>query len=78
MREPISPRERLCVALRHLVTGDAQVTIAVNYRISPAIVGRTISETCKAIWNELINKGCLDHPNSEHDWLNVAQEFEDR
>ena len=23
MREPISPRERLCVALRYLVTGDA-------------------------------------------------------
>ena len=78
MREPISPRERLCVAFRHLVTGDAQVTIAVNYRISPAIVGRTISETCKAIWDELINKGYLDHPNSEHDWLKVAQEFEDR
>ena len=78
MREPISPRERLCVALRYLVTGDAQVTIAANYCMSPAIVGRIISETCKAIWDELINKGYLDHPNSEHDWLKVAQEFEDR
>ena len=28
MREHIPPRERLCVALRYLVTGDAQVTIA--------------------------------------------------
>ena len=45
--------------------------------MSPAIVGRIISETCKAIWDELINKGYLDHPNSEHDWLKVAQEFED-
>ena len=78
MREPIYPRERLCVALRYLVTGDAQVTIAANYRMSPAIVGRIISEICKAIWYELINKGYLDHPNSEHDWLKVAQEFEDR
>ena len=49
MREPISARERLCVALRYLVTGDEQVTIAANYRMSPAIVGRIISETCKAI-----------------------------
>ena len=49
MREPISARERLCVALRYLVTGDEQVTIAANYRMSPAIVGRRISETCKAI-----------------------------
>ena len=78
MREPISPRERLCVALRYLITGDAQVTIAANYRMSLAIVERIISETCKAIWNELINKGYLDHPNSEHDWLKLAQEFEDR
>ena len=28
LREPIFPGERVCVALRYLVTGDAQVTIA--------------------------------------------------
>ena len=73
MREPIFPRERLCFALRYLVTGDAQVATASNYRMSPATAGRIISETCKAIWDELINKGHLDHPKSEHDWLKVAQ-----
>ena len=78
MREPTSPTERLCVALGYLVTGNAQVTIAANYRMGPAIVGRIISETCKAIWDERINKVYLDHPNSEHDWLTVAQEFDDR
>ena len=57
MREPISPRERLCVALRYLVTGDAQVIKAANYRMRPAITGRIVNETCKAIWDELINKG---------------------
>ena len=77
MREPISPRERLCVALRYLVTGDAQVIKAANYRMRPAITGRIVNETCKAIWDELINKGYLDYPSSEHDWLKVAQEFED-
>ena len=77
MREPISPRERLCVALRYLVTGDAQVITAVNYRMSLTIVERIISETCKAIWDELINKGYLDYPSSEHDWLKVVQELED-
>ena len=71
--EPICPRERLCVALRYLVTGDAQVTIAANYRMSPAIVGRIISETCKAIWDEFINRGYLDHSNSEHDWLSSTR-----
>ena len=78
MRELIYPRERLCLALRYLVIGDMQVTIATNYCMSPAIVGRIISETCKAMLDELINKGHLDHPKSEHDWLKVAQEFEDR
>ena len=29
------------------------------------------------IWDELINKGYPDHPKSEHNWLKVAQEFED-
>ena len=57
MREPISPRERLCVALRYLITGDAQVIKAANYRMRPAITGRIVNETCKAIWDELMNKG---------------------
>ena len=78
MREPISPRKKLCVALRYLVTGDAQVTITANYRLSPSIVGGITRETCKAIWDKLINKGYLDHPKCEHDWLKVAQELEDR
>ena len=64
--------------MRYLVTGDAQVTKAVNYRMSPAIVGRIISETCKALLDELINKCYLDYPNSEHDWLKLAQEFGNR
>ena len=34
-RECISPSERLCVTLRYLTTGDAQSTIAINFRISP-------------------------------------------
>ena len=38
MRETIGPEERLCVTLRYLATGDAQVTLAASYRISPAVV----------------------------------------
>ena len=48
------------------------VTIAPNYYLSPAIVGRIISETSEAIRDELIDKGYLDHPKSEHDWLKVV------
>ena len=45
--------------------------------MSPAIVGRIISETFQAMWDELINKSYLNHPTSEHDWLKVTPEFED-
>ena len=39
MREPISANETLCVTMWYLVTGDAQVIIAANCRMSPAVVG---------------------------------------
>ena len=53
MREPIGAGERMCVTMRYLVTGDAQVTISSNYRMSPTVVGRIIYETCLAIWDAL-------------------------
>ena len=55
-REPIAPEQRLCVTFRYLVTGDAHVTIATSYRISPASTGRIIKETTDAIWNVLLEK----------------------
>ena len=57
MREPVSPSERLSVTLRYLVTGDEQISIAASYRISPSTVGRIIGETCKVLWQVLIEKG---------------------
>ena len=76
MREPISADERLCVTMRYLVTGDAQVTIAANYRMSPAVVGRIIYETSLAIWDALHAQGYLAAPNSEDDWKRIAREFQ--
>ena len=57
MRDPISPSERLTVTLRFLATGDAQVTIAASYRISPTTVGHIIKETCQVIWGRDAFKG---------------------
>ncbi len=76
MREPIGPRERLCVCLRYLVTGDAQMTIATSYRMSPAVVGRIINETCEVLWKTLIEKGYLKQPCTEEEWKTIASEFE--
>ena len=49
MRETVSSREALCVALRYLVTGNAKIAIDANYRISPTFAGITISENYKSI-----------------------------
>ena len=62
LRESIGAEERLCVTLRYLVTGDAQVTIAANYRMSPSVVGRIIEETCNALWITLKEKGFIEPP----------------
>ena len=75
-REAITPGERLCVALRYLVTGDAQTTIAASYRMSKTSVGRIIKETSQAIWDVLLEEGYLKVPQSSSDWEKVAQDFE--
>ena len=63
MREPISVDQRLYVTLRYLVTGDANVTIAASYRMSPTTVGRIVKETCAVIWNVLCDKGYVSPPS---------------
>lgn len=72
-RECIGPNERLCVTMRYLTTGDAQTTVAMNYRISPASVGRIIYETCEALWQVL--SPYLQCPKNETDWKRIANEF---
>ena len=74
-RDPISPSERLCVTLRYLVTGDAQVTIGASYRMSPAIIGKIIPETCNSIWNVLLLNDYIRAPKSEEDWCEIVKGF---
>ena len=76
MRETIGPEERLCVTLRYLATGDAQVTLAASYRISPSVVSRTIKETTITLWDVLLEQGYISAPNSKEDWKDVGNEFE--
>jgi len=75
-RESISADQRLCITLRYLVTGDAKITIASSYRVGPATVGRIISETCNAIWSELLAASYLKCPTTPKEWKTVAMRFE--
>ena len=67
--------ERLCVTMRYLVTGNAQITIATCYRLSPSTVGRIIKETCGVIWNVLCQKRYLTAPSFQQEWLEISSEF---
>ena len=78
-RETISPEERLWVTLRYVVTGDAHVTIAASYRISPTSISRrTMKVTTKVTWNVFLNKGFLKVPNSAQKWKKITQSFESK
>ena len=76
-RDPIGPEERLCVTLRYLVTGDAQITISASYRISQASIGRIIKEITGVIWDTLMEKGFLMVPEMENQWKKIARGFEE-
>ena len=78
MCEPISVGQRLCVTLSYLVTGDAHVTIAASYRMSPTTVGRIVKETCTVTWNVLCDKRYVSSPSSEKAWKNVSAGFQQR
>ena len=77
-REKIDPEQRLCVTPRYLLTGDAHVTIAASYRISPTSIGMIIKETTCEIWDVLLEKGYLQPPQSSKDWVNISRGFENR
>ena len=77
-REPTGPEQRLCVKLRYLVIGDAHVTIATSYRISPTSIGRIIKETTGAICAVFLEKGFLQPSQSSKDWENIFRGFENR
>ncbi|XP_057310667.1 uncharacterized protein LOC130648669 [Hydractinia symbiolongicarpus] len=64
IRNVTSPSERLCITLRYLTTGDAQITIGSSYRVSPPTVSRIIRE--KYV------------PDTESKWKEIANEFKDR
>ena len=77
MRDPISADQRLVIT-HYLSTGDAFTTIGVSYRVSPTTVGRVVQETCKAIWDRLLDNGFIIVPATEEGWKKIADDFETR
>ena len=76
-REPISPEQRLSLTLRHLATGESQISLSLQYRIERQTISKIIPETRKAIYDALVAKHD-NTPSSQEDWLAISQQFEDR
>ncbi|CAH1991540.1 unnamed protein product [Acanthoscelides obtectus] len=76
MREAISPHERLSATLRFLITGGTYTDLMYSSAISRQSLGNIIPETCDAIYSAL--KTYLKVPNSEQEWIAIAEEFERR
>ncbi|XP_017154003.1 putative nuclease HARBI1 [Drosophila miranda] len=67
---------RLQMALRYLTTGDSFSTLAGIYRVGKSSIKYIVEEVIKAIVKEL--KGvCLQTPQTEEEWLDVAKQFEE-
>lgn len=76
IRDVTTPSERLCITLWHLASGDAQISIASSFRVSPPTVTRIIQETCGALWDQLKSRGYLEVPDTELQWRRISKEFE--
>ncbi|GAB1867628.1 Protein ALP1-like isoform X1 [Camponotus japonicus] len=77
IREPIDVAERLSITLRYLASGDSITSISYQYLIGLTTATNIISETCQAIWNNLLPI-VLPGECSETEWLEIAKGFEDK
>lgn len=55
MRKAIKPKERLCVTLRYLATGDSYKSLMYLFRIPSNTICTIIPEVCDAIYSVLKN-----------------------
>ena len=76
--EPIPSEQRFSHTLRHLATGESQISLSLQYiRIGRQKISKIIPETCIAIYDALVAK-YVNTPSSLDDWLAISQQFEDR
>ena len=74
-RKPISPSERLPVAIRYLATGDSQQSHSFYFIIGRPTVSNIVREACNALWTAL-NQDYLKAPSTEQQWTDIADDFE--
>ena len=73
-RCPISKKERLCLTLRYLASGDSQQSISYNFRIGKTTVHNIVKETCEAIW-EALSETYSKQPTTCEEWEEIAKDM---
>lgn len=76
-KEPICPGLRLSITLRYLATGESYRSLCYSFRVPHNTISGIISETCKAIYDELSDE-FMPCPKTPDEWKNIAEGFSRR
>ncbi|XP_066977862.1 uncharacterized protein [Macrobrachium rosenbergii] len=74
MRKAVSAAQRLTLTLRYLATGESQVSLGYQFRISHNLVSSLIPETCRAIYN-IMKTEYLKLPSTPEEWNEIALHY---
>lgn len=75
----VAPSNCVCICWlnRFLASGDSLRSISYGFRIGRSTATKITSETCAAIWDNLV-EAYLHFPSTSAEWKAVAQGFEER
>ena len=74
MRDPLSPRLKLVVTLRHLASRDSYPTLQFVFRLARSTINKFVPEVCNAIIRAYRDE-VMTCPTSPEDWLEVESIF---
>ncbi|XP_045120471.1 uncharacterized protein LOC123509914 [Portunus trituberculatus] len=74
MRKAVTAGERLTLTLRYLATGESQVSLAYQFRISHNLISSIIPSVCRAIYQAL-QPQYLYLPRNQSEWQHVASQY---
>ena len=74
MRCAITGRQRLCMTLLYLATGDSTNTVSLLFRVGLSTVRQIVLDTCKAIYT-ILQPIHMKTPCTENEWLAIAEGF---
>ncbi|KAL1488721.1 hypothetical protein ABEB36_014520 [Hypothenemus hampei] len=76
MREAISSRDRLEVAIRFLATGESFRSLMYSTRIHESTISKIVMEVCLAIV-QIMQRLYLKTPNTKEEWKKISVEFDE-